>query len=211
MGFIVIGTDGPRGLAHRLAVRPRHRAVIERWADEGLLAFSGPTLDAAGTMDGSLIAFRAPDMAVMQRYIAEEPYAQEGVWGQHQILPYSIPALPFRPLPGTPGGPPAPLAAFAVTLFDPTDAGALDRRLAARPTHLAYVAEEARAGRLVLGGALLDAPGGRAIGSIVVLALPDQAAVEAWLAADPYGQAGIWGAPKIQAMQVAGLPYHPLG
>ena len=65
----------------------------------------------------------------------------------------------------------------------------LDLRMATRPTHLAFL--EGEAGKIVTGGALLDASGQPA-GSLLVIDVADRAAAEAFAAADPYARAGLF-------------------
>jgi uncharacterized protein YciI len=67
--------------------------------------------------------------------------------------------------------------------------GALDLRLSTRPTHLAFL--EGEAGKIVTGGAMLDASGQPA-GSLLVVDVEDRAAAEAFAAADPYARAGLF-------------------
>jgi uncharacterized protein YciI len=99
---------------------------------------------------------------------------------------------------------------FLVIAHDGKDAAALERRLAARPAHFERVPAEAASGRLVIGGAILDAPEGKMVGSALVLDLPDEAAVRAWLSADPYTEGGVWQDITIMPFRVAPLPYKPL-
>jgi uncharacterized protein YciI len=66
--------------------------------------------------------------------------------------------------------------------------GALGVRKANRDAHLDYLRET---GVVVQAGPLLDAAGEMA-GSLVVIDVPDRAAAEAWVAADPYGRAGLF-------------------
>jgi hypothetical protein len=66
----------------------------------------------------------------------------------------------------------------------------LETRMGARPDHLAWV--QANLAVIKLAGPLLDDAGGMA-GSLFILDLPDVAAVQAFNAADPYTQAGLWG------------------
>ncbi len=63
-------------------------------------------------------------------------------------------------------------------------------RLANRPAHVAYLAAYRDA--IVLAGPLLADDGQSMIGSLLVLDLPDRAAADAFLAGDPYGQAGLF-------------------
>jgi len=66
-------------------------------------------------------------------------------------------------------------------------------RLEARADHLAFVA--GRQDQFVYGGPLLE--DGRMVGSILVLDLPDRAALDAYLAQDPYFVRGIFGSVEI--------------
>ena len=73
----------------------------------------------------------------------------------------------------------------------------LERRLAARPAHLARAEALVKEGRLVLAGPFpaLDAPDpGPAgfAGSLIVAEFDSLAAAEAWAAADPYVTEGVF-------------------
>ena len=73
----------------------------------------------------------------------------------------------------------------------------LERRLAARPEHLARLNALQDTGRLVLAGPFpaVDAPDpGQAgfSGSLIVAEFDSLAAAEAWAAADPYVAAGVY-------------------
>lgn len=72
--------------------------------------------------------------------------------------------------------------------------GGLETRKATRAAHLEHVRTS---GVVVLAGPLLDAAGEMA-GSLVVLDVPDRAAAEAWAAADPYAQAGLFSEVRLQ-------------
>lgn len=67
--------------------------------------------------------------------------------------------------------------------------GALEKRLATRPDHLAWL--DGQVGSIVLGGPVLDAEG-KPCGSLLVIEAADQAAAEAFAAADPYALAGLF-------------------
>lgn len=100
---------------------------------------------------------------------------------------------------------------FLVTAMDGTDAAALERRMAVRPAHFERVKPEAASGRLRVGGAILDGQD-RMVGSFLMLDLPDEAAVRAWLDADPYTKSGVWVDFTILRVRVAEVPYaKPLG
>jgi hypothetical protein len=77
--------------------------------------------------------------------------------------------------------------------------GALDKRMAAREAHLAYVREHAAL--VKVAGPLLDEAGQMA-GSMFVIEAPDKAAVEAFSANDPYRLAGVFERVEIHAWRV---------
>ncbi len=74
---------------------------------------------------------------------------------------------------------------FAISCFDKP--GSLALRQATRPAHLDFVTGQ----HVVIGGPLLDAEG-QPCGSLLLFEAPDRAAAEAFVAADPYGQAGLF-------------------
>ena len=91
---------------------------------------------------------------------------------------------------------------FLVLAYDGTDEGAPARRLAAREAHLAGVKSMVADGRMQIGGAILD-DSGRMIGSMTVVTFPDRAAVDAWIAEDPYVKGGVWQRVEVQPFRVA--------
>ncbi len=86
---------------------------------------------------------------------------------------------------------------FVLNCIDRKDA--LDRRLATRPAHLAYV--EAQREIVKLGGPLLN-DNGQPIGSLLIVETDDKAGAEAFAAADPYRQAGVFETVEICAFRV---------
>ena len=66
--------------------------------------------------------------------------------------------------------------------------GALETRKANRDAHLAHIRAS---GAITQAGPLLDAEGGMC-GSLLIMEAADLAEVEAWCAADPYSQAGLF-------------------
>ena len=91
---------------------------------------------------------------------------------------------------------------FLVIAHDGTDAEAPARRQAAREAHLAGVRPMVERGEIVAGGALLD-EAGRMVGSAVVVDMPDRAAVDAWLARDPYVTGDVWRRMEIRPFRLA--------
>jgi uncharacterized protein YciI len=123
MGYVLIADDGTDAAApaRRAAARPAHLLSIRAAAEAGQLVMSGPRMPDDHTTTGSLQVFEASE-AEMDAYMAQEPFATEGVWQRTEILPFRIAPLPWPPQPGRPGGPAGPRFAYAVIAFDGTDA-----------------------------------------------------------------------------------------
>jgi len=208
MTYAIIAQDGPDP-ARRGAVRERHLAVITRWAAEGRLALGVPLFTPDWQPAGSLMVLAVPDRAGLDAYLAEEPFATEGVWARWEVHPFRIAPLPYQPLP-QPGEPVAAMRTHTVIIaMDGSDAEAPARRAAVREAHLARAAAAARDGTLAMGGAILDGEG-RMRGSIAVTRHASDAAARAWMAEDPYVTGGVWQDITLYGTRFAPLPYHPL-
>jgi uncharacterized protein YciI len=95
---------------------------------------------------------------------------------------------------------------FVVTALDFTDAGALDRRMAHRDTHLASVQQMITDGNFLSGGAILDASG-KMMGSTLHLEFPDRASLDQRLQNDPYITGKVWEHLDIKAVKL--VPIKP--
>ena len=82
MLIALIAHDKPGALALRMENRQAHLAYIEA---TGVVAQAGPLLDAQGQMAGSLVVLDVPDMAAAQRWAANDPYAQAGLFADVQL------------------------------------------------------------------------------------------------------------------------------
>jgi uncharacterized protein YciI len=91
---------------------------------------------------------------------------------------------------------------FIVTGHDGTDAGALDRRMAARDAHMALSEKMFREGNMLFGLALLDDKG-KMRGSVMVCEFPDDEALDAWLRVEPYITGKVWEKVDIQECKLA--------
>ena len=212
MGYAVLAYDGEDdgALARRMAVRDRHLEVITAWAADGRLALGVPLFTDEGRIAGSLMLLEVPDQAGLDAYLAAEPFAREKVWQRVTVHPFRIAPLPYRPLP-QPGTPMASSRTHTVIIaMDGRDPGALDRRLKVREAHFARVRPMAADGTLAMGGAILDAPEGRMIGSIAVTAHATDEAARAWMAEDPYVTGDVWRDITLYGTRFAPLPYRPL-
>jgi uncharacterized protein YciI len=83
---------------------------------------------------------------------------------------------------------------FIVTAHDFPNA--LEKRMAARQAHLDALAGMKAEGKVLYAAALLNDNGDMA-GSMLVVDLPDAAAIEAWLANEPYILQGVWDKSRI--------------
>ncbi len=207
MGYAILAFDSTDP-SRRADARLRHLDVITRWAAEGRLALGVPLFDAGFKPVGSLMILNVPDETHVKEYIAEEPFAREGVWSRFETLPFTIAALPYKPLP-QPGAPVSPSRTHTITIArDGTDPEAPNRRAAVRAAHLDRVTPAAETGLLALGGALTQA--GKMVGSIAVTAHESDAAAEAWWERDPYVTGDVWRSVTRYGTRMVGLPYAPL-
>jgi uncharacterized protein YciI len=86
---------------------------------------------------------------------------------------------------------------FSLVCIDKPDSLAL--RQSTRTRHLDYMDAT---GLVRLGGPLLDPQGESPIGSLLIVEADDLAAVEAFAAADPYAQAGLFERVEIRPYRV---------
>lgn len=90
---------------------------------------------------------------------------------------------------------------FVVTGHDGTDAGALDRRMAAREAHMASFMKRRERGEHLYAGALLDEEE-TMIGSVMIVDYPSREALDAWLAEEPYVLGKVWETIEVQRCNV---------
>ena len=83
MQYIVRAYDGENMLEKRMEVRPRH---LENMSNvKGKVLFAGGLLDDEGKMKGSVLIFDFDDPALIDDYLASEPYIQEKVWEKVEV------------------------------------------------------------------------------------------------------------------------------
>jgi len=201
--------DDAEAPARRSAAREAHIAFSRAAAAAGQLLLGLPLHDEAGRSRGSLMLV-AGDAAARDAYLASEPFSTSGVWRKVEAHPFGIAPLPYQPWPSPDAPPPSGRTHSVLIGWDGTDAGALDRRMAARPAHFARVAPLAADGTLLFGGAIFDAPGGRMIGSIAATRHTSHDAARAWVAEDPYATGDVWREVVVHATAFRPLPYAPL-
>ena len=94
MLYVILGVDGPDGLARRGAARTAHLARVSALQDAGRLVVAGPmpALDTAepgpAGFTGSLIVAEFADLGAAQRWAAADPYLEAGAWSEVQVRPF---------------------------------------------------------------------------------------------------------------------------
>jgi uncharacterized protein len=91
---------------------------------------------------------------------------------------------------------------FILTGYDGTDAGALERRMNARESHLGKIAVLKKNGEVLFGGAILD-DSGKMIGSVIVYEFPERKALDEVLKDEPYILNGVWKKIEIHPFRLA--------
>ena len=85
---------------------------------------------------------------------------------------------------------------YLVLGYDGEDDGAKERRMKARPDHIAMGDKLLKSGNLWYGAAMTD-DNGNMVGSIYMVDFPDRAALDNWLEEEPYMIGGVWVKTKI--------------
>ena len=88
--FVIVGHDGPDGLAKRPAVRPRHLEHLRPVSRAGKVVVAGPLFaDDGKTPRGSLIVLEAASLEEARALAARDPYVVEGVFARHEVHPFT--------------------------------------------------------------------------------------------------------------------------
>ncbi|HYD19431.1 MAG TPA: YciI family protein [Patescibacteria group bacterium] len=87
---------------------------------------------------------------------------------------------------------------------------ALERRMAQRQAHIDVCGAMKADGRMLYGVALLNDEG-QMCGSMIVLDLPDRAAVDEYLKTEPYVTGDVWGEIKVTQCKVGPSFAKPAG
>lgn len=84
--YVLVCHDKPNSLELRMATREAHLAYAR--AQSGKVKLGGPILDAKGDMAGSLLIFDTEDVADVEAFTANDPYAEAGLFDRVEILPF---------------------------------------------------------------------------------------------------------------------------
>jgi uncharacterized protein YciI len=84
--FVIFATDAPGKQAVRATVREAHRAYIRQSnADDTVVVFGGPTLAEDQAMNGTLLVVQAASIDAVRRFVADDPYSQNGLFAVVEI------------------------------------------------------------------------------------------------------------------------------
>ena len=84
--FLVLGTDAPGTSALRQELRPAHRAWLREHPGHAVrVVHGGPTLDAEGGMNGTLLVVEAGTRQEVERFLDADPYVRGGLFARVEI------------------------------------------------------------------------------------------------------------------------------
>ncbi|MEZ5841011.1 MAG: YciI family protein [Hyphomicrobiales bacterium] len=87
--FVVFATDRDGHGAVRAAHRPAHRERLRSNDHPVRVLIGGPTLDAAGAMNGTMLVIEAGALGDVETFMAGDPYVRAGLYGRLEIRPYA--------------------------------------------------------------------------------------------------------------------------
>lgn len=91
---------------------------------------------------------------------------------------------------------------FLVLAYDFTDADAVARRQATRPTHLEKLKPFLAQGAVLSAGAMLDDAGTKVIGSALVMEMASRSDLDTWVKNEPYIKGRVWERVEVTPMRV---------
>jgi len=91
---------------------------------------------------------------------------------------------------------------FVIIGKDGTDEKALERRMAARDSHMAYSEMAAKTGEQVIAAAVMDQEGKMA-GSVMIVEFDDIEGVKSWLDKEAYVTGNVWQDVQIIPCKIA--------
>lgn len=86
MFFAALCFDKPRHLELRMSTRAAHLQFLEKYA--ACVKLGGPFLDAGEMPIGSMLILECESEAQARAMLAEDPYAQAGLFERVELLPW---------------------------------------------------------------------------------------------------------------------------
>lgn len=93
---------------------------------------------------------------------------------------------------------------YVIIARDGTDEQAIDRRMAARSTHLAGVKTLKDNNQYISGGAILD-DSGKMVGSVMITQFETDQEMQAWYNSEPYITHNVWQTIEVKSFRVANV------
>jgi len=92
MQFLLVAYDGTdnEALERRMKARPAHLENVAVLKKRGEFLLGGAILDDNGKMIGSMIVYDFPERALLDKYLENEPYIVDKVWGKIDIRPFRL-------------------------------------------------------------------------------------------------------------------------
>ena len=87
--FVIVARDHPGSLALRKETRPTHVEHLRSIGDR--LKVAGPTMDANGDPDGSLVIIEADAIADARAFADADPYAKAGLFETVDVRAWNAP------------------------------------------------------------------------------------------------------------------------
>ena len=91
---------------------------------------------------------------------------------------------------------------YVIIARDGSDLTALNRRMDARPAHLAGARELKENNHFILGGAMLDENGNMA-GSVMIVQFENEEKLNEWYDNEPYIKQNVWQSIEIKPFRIA--------
>lgn len=90
MQFLILAHDfrDPEALSRRMQQRPAHIEGVKRMKAEGTFLEGGAILDDESRMVGSMLLVEFPSRAVVDAWLAADPYVTGQVWELITVRPF---------------------------------------------------------------------------------------------------------------------------
>jgi len=197
MQYFFYCRDNPGTAALRKQTEQAHWAFMDDYA-AGFVA-RGPTLTDDGKPTGSMHIAELPDMDAVRRFAFEEPRHKAGVYGEviigrfrnesgRTMWEYAVPSGDEQRFLVIARGAPLALAQ-------------MEPLLQARRDHLGRQQADAR---VIVTGSLLSDDGSQWTGTVLMIQMPDRAALDVLWRDDPLVRAGAYRSVEVQRWMFGG-------
>lgn len=200
MEYFFYCRDKPDSAAIRQAIVEAHWAFMDRY-DAAMIA-RGPTLsDDGAVITGSMHMVDLPDAAAARVFAYDEPFAKAGAYDE--IIVRRCRNAMERTMWQFDGDADANQRFLIIGHGKP---GMSDARDALLEDHRRYFIEHGYQEKFIVRGPLWSETGDEWVGSEFVIELRDRAAVDVFLADEPYTNAGLYERVEIHRWKFGGRP-----